>query len=87
MVAYLNKRDFKEMGISSSASFPESNKELSYPKLMVSGQGCIVLMTSYGEGTCLVKGNTENTIGHHDTRWSMTHFKDFYGNVILENLQ
>ena len=55
----------------------------SYPKLMVSDQGTIILFSACGVGTILA--SKSHGVGHHATSWSMECFKDFNGEVILSN--
>jgi len=54
-----------------------------YPKLMVSEDGLIVLMESYGEGT-IVNENIRFGIGYHEAFWNMQNFKNFHGSITLE---
>ena len=60
-------------------------EKFSYPKLMISDNGCIVLMNKPNEGTCIVRGNTSNLVGNHYTGWIMSNFEDYAGTVTLEN--
>ncbi len=59
------------------------------PMLMVSDNGCIVLMESQsgnkGKGIVLSSGNTFHTSGYTLDSWSMSLFTPYYGKVTIEN--
>ena len=60
--------------------FPEINE---FPKLMISTEGRIVLMTKEGSGT--VVNSKRNDLGRHDDSWVMDAFEDYHGTITLGN--
>jgi len=58
-------------------------KATGYPKLMTTGKGTIVLMTSHEKGVVL-ESKTHPT-GNYSTDWCMDFFVDYTGIVTLEN--
>lgn len=60
---------------------------LSYPKLMISNNGNIVLFTEDSTGTMVNVKEGIYSLGCHDNGgWEMNGFEDFYGEVILSNV-
>jgi hypothetical protein len=63
----------------------QKSEPILYPKLMKSGKGKIVLMTSHGEGTLLADAQNQLPVGTTCGDWSMTKFTDFHGTITLSN--
>ena len=66
----------------------EGTQQESFPCLMVSNRGVIVLFKESGKGT--VVGNTSNgtnmyIVGESHEMWAMDMFKPFNGKVVLES--
>jgi len=68
-----------------TATDTPSVKVLGYPKLMVSDDGQIVLMGSYGAGVVVRCAPTVSPVGFISRCWAMSCFKDYTGTVTLEN--
>lgn len=54
-----------------------------FPKLMIDGDGCIVLFTEHGCGVC-IKACMGTTVGEMG-RWHMPRFKDYNKPLTLVN--
>ena len=67
----------------STVNFTKNSKP--YPKLMISDKGIIVLFTTYCNGFCVNKSESDLTIGSHSSNWDMSRFTDFDGTVTLQN--
>lgn len=63
---------------------PKKNVK-SFPKLMSSHKGTIVLFYTKYCGVCLQNGGTNTPIGQYSTGWAMEFFEDFEGEVTLSN--
>jgi len=60
-------------------------KKESYPRLMISTTGTIVLFYAPWSGTCLRAGEPIESVGAYSTNWDMERFSDFEGTVELKN--
>lgn len=56
-----------------------------YPKLMISTKGTVVLFLRRGYGTCVRTLMDGHQLGEYSETWSMELFEDFYGEVVLSN--
>ena len=65
----------------------DTSKEsvISYPCLMLSTEGRIVLFNKSGCGVVVSAKGTAFPLGHYSDDWYMPHFKPFNGSVTLEN--
>lgn len=64
----------------------EENKELPFPKLMISKDtGMVVSFEKSGRGSVVNKGSCTWCIGHISDAWFMPGFKDFHGSITLSN--
>jgi hypothetical protein len=70
------------------------NKKLNFPKLMISSDELIVLMTGACEGVVISNKArvrqymvSEYYVGQYINDWNMDSFKDYNGTVTLENLK
>jgi len=61
----------------------------SFPKLMTSSDGCIVLAISAEgndlTGTCLRKGNVDQVVGEYCEHWDRSCFYDLEGSILICN--
>ena len=61
-------------------------KAISFPKLMISNNGTVVLMNEDASGTALTSNRTSfYKVGHYATDWIMGSFVDYNGTITLEN--
>ena len=56
---------------------------ISYPKLMISTRGTIILMIADKKGTILNLSN--HSLGKYHETWNMDELNDFVGSVTLSN--
>jgi hypothetical protein len=59
-------------------------KELAFPKLMLSDSGSVVLFTERERGTVLVAGENLNPLGTYNQYWGMEYFKDLPTEQVVE---
>ena len=57
----------------------------SYPKLMITSDGDIVLFTSISTGTLVFNATDIWPVGDYDVRWTDEDFTDFEGTITLSN--
>ena len=77
------------MAIQSIVSKKPTEPEATYPRLMISSFGTVVLFASYRCGTVVGIGHNTSevyVIGSHQEAWSMACFKPLDGKVTLSNL-
>lgn len=63
-------------------------KEPSFPMLMISEKGQIILAKKLASTGALVGTNINgvlNSIGEYSSSWSASSFKPFYGSITIEN--
>ena len=63
----------------------EKNGETPFPKLMISKNGNIVLMTSNEVGTLVKSADKIYKPGKPNNGWIMAAFTDFHGTVTISN--
>jgi hypothetical protein len=64
----------------------QNSRSLTYPKLMISHEGTIVLFYNPAIGVVLLQGNSLcYKIGHHSLAWDMNNFSDYYEAITLQN--
>lgn len=76
------------MSINSKVKTPSLKQRKSFPKLMISNSGNVVLMRGPHEGTLLRlkdKSTTDVRVGQHCDGWAMGNFSDFEDDLILSN--
>lgn len=56
-----------------------------YPKLMVSSVGTVVLFERPTQGTVVGSSTKHIKVGEHSSNWDMSNFTDYSGSVTLEN--
>lgn len=56
-----------------------------FPKLMISGKGCIVLFERADFGVCIDAGTTHNTLFSFSQCWSTEDFTDYNEPITLQN--
>ena len=62
-----------------------SERELSFPKLMIGARGVIVLMIKHGVGVVVCRNGSPHTVGEYADNWSMNTFEDYTGSVTITN--
>ena len=59
-----------------------------FPKMMVAGDGEVVMFSAPDVGMVLVPGKSyseSNPVGYYHDSWDMSYFSDFSGKVTLSN--
>jgi hypothetical protein len=62
---------------------PTPKTEKTYPRIMTTASGSVVLMESEECGTVLRK-DIHNGVGHYSECWKMSLFKDYHGTITFE---
>lgn len=64
--------------------FIKEKGTLSFPKLMMSYDGMVILFTSKGTGTVIVAVDKNNYVGEYSEDWDISLFYDFRGELKIE---
>jgi len=67
-----------------TVSKKDEKKDLSFPKLMESEGGLVVLMHKNGYGT-IMSNNSIYEVGSYHSDWDTPCFHDFNGTITLQN--
>lgn len=58
----------------------------SFPKIMTTDNGMVVLFQSSCCGVVLSSSQKDWRVGEYSDSWIPNHFKDYFGDIILSNL-
>jgi hypothetical protein len=68
-----------------NVEFNQNKKQKSFPKLMISNDGQIVLFIIQSIGTVVYSNSNNCKVGYYSNAWNMDIYNDFDGEITLKN--